>query len=525
MKRKPRTEEPKRTTIRCAIYTRKSTEEGLEQEFNSLDAQREAGELFVRSQQHEGWTLNPDRYDDGGFTGGNMERPALKRLVADIDAGRVDCVVVYKVDRLSRSLLDFARIMETFDRHKVSFVSVTQQFNTTHSMGRLTLNILLSFAQFEREIISERTRDKIAAARRRGKWSGGMPILGYDVLPTTKLAINADEAVRVKAIFEMYLTERSLLPTVQVLNGRGWNNKRWQTRKGHARGGKPFTRASLHKLLTNVTYIGRVKYKLEDHPGEQSAIIDPEVWAQVQALLRRNGRTGGLEVRNRFGFTLKGLIRCAGCGCAMTPSHSVQNKTKRYRYYVCLKATKHGWDACPAPSVPAGQIEKFIADQIREIGRDPALRRETVRQVREQERERLTRLDAELRQIDRDLAAWDADIRRLLVNPLPETGGRQAGLLAELHERIRAATCRKTEVQQEKAVALRPVGEREIEDALALFDPAWNALTAKEQGRVMQLLVERVDYHGVEGRVEIAFHAAGLKTLLAETLPAAKKRA
>jgi len=190
MKRKPRTEEPKRTTIRCAIYTRKSTEEGLEQEFNSLDAQREAGELFIKSQQHEGWTLNPDRHDDGGFTGGNMERPALKRLMADIEAGKVDAVVVYKVDRLSRSLLDFARMMQVFDTANVSFVSVTQQFNTATSMGRLVLNVLLSFAQFEREIVSERTRDKIATTRRMGKWAGGWPVLGYDVLPTTKLAIN-----------------------------------------------------------------------------------------------------------------------------------------------------------------------------------------------------------------------------------------------------------------------------------------------------------------------------------------------
>jgi site-specific DNA recombinase len=523
VRRKPQPEEPKRA-IRCAVYTRKSTEEGLEQEFNSLDAQREAGELFVKSQQHEGWTCLPDRYDDGGFTGGNMDRPALKRLMADIEAGRVDCVVVYKVDRLSRSLLDFARIMETFERHKVSFVSVTQQFNTTHSMGRLTLNILLSFAQFEREIISERTRDKIAAARRKGKWSGGMPILGYDVLPTTKLAVNADEAVRVRAIFDLYLKERSLLPVVQVLNRRGWNNKRWQTRKGHPRGGKPFTRTSLHKLLTNVTYIGRVRYKHEDHPGEQPAIIDPETWVQVQALLRRNARNGGSEVRNRFGFTLKGLIHCAACGCAMTPSHSLQKKTKRYRYYVCLKATKHGWDACPSPSVPAGQVESFIAEQIREIGRDPDLRRETARQVREQERERLVRLDSELRQIDRDLAAWDADVRAVLLNPLPEHGGRQAALLAELHERMRAATCRKAEVQQEKAAALRPLDDREIDEALAVFDPVWNALTAKEQGRVLQLLVERVDYNGAEGKVEIAFHPAGIRSLLAET-PPAKKRA
>src|SRR5262245_20297966 len=231
--------------VRCAVYTRKSTEEGLEQEFNSLDAQREAAEAYVASQRHEGWTCLPDRYDDGGFTGGNMERPALQRLMTDIEAGKIDCVVVYKVDRLSRSLLDFARMMETFERHRVSFVSVTQQFNTATSMGRLVLNVLLSFAQFEREIISERTRDKIAATRRKGKWAGGHPLLGYDVDPQGfRLLVNADEAVRVRAIFDLYLELQSLLPVVTELDRRGWLNKRWITRKGHQRGGKAFTRTN-----------------------------------------------------------------------------------------------------------------------------------------------------------------------------------------------------------------------------------------------------------------------------------------
>jgi site-specific DNA recombinase len=251
-----------KAAIRCAIYTRKSTEEGLEQEFNSLDAQRESGEAYIKSQAHEGWTCLPERYDDGGFTGGNMDRPALRRLLADIEAGKIDCVVVYKVDRLSRSLLDFAKMMETFEKHQVSFVSVTQQFNTATSMGRLVLNVLLSFAQFEREIISERTRDKIAAARRKGKWAGGHPILGYDIDPRGfKLVVNEDEAIRVRAIFELYLEHQALLPVVQELDRRGWVNKRWTTRKGRERGGQPFTKTSLHKLLTNVAYIGKVRYR------------------------------------------------------------------------------------------------------------------------------------------------------------------------------------------------------------------------------------------------------------------------
>src|SRR5688572_9184801 len=224
-----------KATIRCAVYTRKSTEEGLEQAFNSLDAQRESAEAFIAAQRHEGWVCLPDKYDDGGFSGGNLDRPAMRRLLADIDAGKVDCVVVYKVDRLSRSLMDFARVMQTFDRHQVSFVSVTQQFNTTHSMGRLTLNILLSFAQFEREIISERTRDKIAAARRKGKFSGGMPLLGYDVASGpggAKLVVNEEEAEQVRAIFDLYIEHGALIPVVRELARRGWANKRWVTRKG-----------------------------------------------------------------------------------------------------------------------------------------------------------------------------------------------------------------------------------------------------------------------------------------------------
>jgi site-specific DNA recombinase len=276
---KPRTTTPAKRSVRCAIYTRKSTEDGLEQEFNSLDAQRDAGENYIRSQVHEGWEIVADHYDDGGFTGGNMERPALRRLMADIETGRVDCVVVYKVDRLSRSLLDFARMMETFEKYKVSFVSVTQQFNTASSMGRLVLNVLLSFAQFEREIISERTRDKIAAARRKGKWVGGMPLLGFDVDPHgSKLAVNDDEAARVRAIFELYLEHQSLLAVIHELDARGWCNKRWTTRKGVERGGKPFTKKSLHKLLTNVTYVGKLRYKDEVHDGEHAAIVDAAVW-------------------------------------------------------------------------------------------------------------------------------------------------------------------------------------------------------------------------------------------------------
>jgi site-specific DNA recombinase len=501
--------------VRCAIYTRKSTEEGLEQEFNSLDAQRESAEAFVKSQAHEGWSCLPDRYDDGGFTGGNMDRPALKRLLADIEAGKIDCVVVYKVDRLSRSLLDFARMMQVFEQQRVSFVSVTQQFNTATSMGRLVLNVLLSFAQFEREIISERTRDKIAATRRRGKWAGGMPLLGYDVDPKgSRLLVNADEAQRVRAIFELYLEHESLLPVVQELAKRGLTNKRWQTKKGPERGGRPFTKTSLHRLLTNIAYVGKVRYKQETHDGEQPAIVDPGVFQRVQAILQRNARTGGAPVRNQFGALLKGLLRCVPCGCAMTPAHSCKG-AKRYRYYTCTSAQKRGWQTCPSKSIPAAEIERLVVGQIQCIGRDPALLHEVLEQARQQDAARTSELETEQRGLERDLGSWHGEIRKLSGQLRPgEDNGVLIARLADLQERIGLVEGRVQKIREQiKGVRDQLLDEDEAALALSVFEPVWEALTPTEQARVVGLLVERVDYDGAQGNVSITFHSTGIKTL------------
>ncbi len=517
---KPQRQEPRATVrlIRCAIYTRKSTEEGLEQEFNSLDAQRESGEAFIRSQAGEGWALNPERYDDGGFTGGNTDRPALRRLLADIEAGKVDCVVVYKVDRLSRSLLDFAQMMVTFEKQKVAFVSVTQQFNTGTSMGRLVLNVLLSFAQFEREIISERTRDKIAATRRKGKWAGGHPLLGYDVDPNGfKLVVNPAEADRVRAIFALYLEHESLLPVVKVLETRKWKGKRWTTRKGPERGGEPFSRTSLYRLLTNVVFAGKVRYKDEVHDGEHPGIVDPGIFQKVQALLRRNGSTGGAPVRNQFGAILKGLLRCTPCGCAMSPSHTTRNN-RRYRYYLCGAAQKKGWDTCPSKSIPAEQIEKFVVDQIRCVGRDPALLRDVLTQARNQHEARTAELETEERGLGRDLSAWHKEATRLSVQLKPgEDNGELVGRLADLHERIGMVEGRVRQVREQiKSVTGQLIGGEEATRALSAFDPIWGTLTPREQARVVGLLVERVEYDGGSGKVTVAFHPTGIKTLADE---------
>jgi site-specific DNA recombinase len=412
---------PLPSTVRCAVYTRKSTDEGLDQEFNSLHAQREAAEAYIRSQQHAGWTCLPQRYDDGGFTGGTMDRPALQRLLADCQAGQIDCVVTYKVDRLSRSLPDFAKIMDRFDQHQVSFVSVTQQFNTATSMGRLVLHVLLSFAQFERELIAERTRDKIAATRRKGKWSGGRPLLGYDVDPRgSRLIVNDEEAGRVRAIFALYLEHRALLPVIRELARRSWRTKRWRTRQGHLRGGRPFTKTHLHQLLTNVTYLGQVRYKSEVHAGEHPALVPGKVWQEVQDALQRHRRAP--QARQANGALLQGLLRCVPCGCAMMPSHSTKG-TRRYRYYVCAAAHKRGWQSCPSKSLPAGAIEDLVLTQIHNLSQESA---------------------------------------------------RGNG------------------------------------------DPAWPALPPSEQVRVVQTLVERVDYDGAQGTVAITLHADAGKALAAE---------
>jgi site-specific DNA recombinase len=357
--------------VRCAIYTRKSTEEGLSQEFNSLDAQRECAEAYIQSQRNQGWIVLPERYDDGGFTGANLDRPALKRLLADIEAGHADCVVLYKVDRLSRSLFDFTRLMRIFEEHGVSFVSVTQQFNSSTPMGRLTLNILLSFSEFERHLISERTRDKISAARKKGKWMGGYPVLGYDPDPSrSRLVVNEAEAEQVREIFGLFVRHRSLIPALEEIQQREWRMKSWVTCQGEHHAGQVFNRHSLVRLLSNVLYLGQVNYKGTVYPGEQPAIVDRKVWEKANELLQRQERGGDGRERNRQGALLKGLLLCAGCGKRMVAGYNVK-RGRRYPYYVCLTAQKRGTPACPGKLVTAGRMEKAAVEALHRVAGQP----------------------------------------------------------------------------------------------------------------------------------------------------------
>jgi DNA invertase Pin-like site-specific DNA recombinase len=346
--------------LRCAIYTRKSTEEGLDMEFNTLDAQREACEAYIASQRSEGWVATRDRYDDGGFSGGNLERPGLKQLLTDIDDGLIDVVVVYKIDRLSRSLTDFSKLVEIFDRNGVTFVSVTQSFNTTTSMGRLTLNILLSFAQFEREVIGERIRDKVAASRKRGIWMGGYVPLGYDV-QDRKLVVNDAEAASVRRIFERFVELGSATVLARELRREGFRNKQ----------GTLIDKGYLYRLLKNRVYRGEAVHKGTAYPGEHDAIIDDNLWDRAHAILQESPRKRANNSRSRTPALLKGLI-FSDTGAAMTPT-STKKGAKLYRYYVSMDVIRNretGEETAPM-RLAAGMVEDAVVTEVRRILQTP----------------------------------------------------------------------------------------------------------------------------------------------------------
>jgi len=341
---------------RCAIYTRKSSEEGLDMEFNSLDAQREACEAYVASQKAEGWVALRDRYDDGGFSGGTLDRPALKQLIADIEAGLIDVIVVYKIDRLSRSLMDFARLVEVFDRNNVTFVSVTQSFNTTTSMGRLTLNILLSFAQFEREVIGERIRDKFAASRKRGMWMGGFVPMGYDV-KDRKLVVNEAEAATVRMIFERFAALGSASTLARALQAEDVCNKR----------GKRIDKGFVYKLINSRVYLGEAVHKGTSYPGEHDAIITQEVWDSVHSILKESPRERRAKNRNSSEALLKGII-FTDTGAAMTPTYTRKGE-RLYHYYTSMDLIRNrdSRGGAGPMRLAAAMVDGAVIDEMRRI--------------------------------------------------------------------------------------------------------------------------------------------------------------
>lgn len=466
--------------VRCAIYARKSNQEGLGQEFNSLDAQRQAGENYIASMKHEGWVCLPEKYEDGGWSGGNIERPALKRLLADVEAGRIDCAVVYKVDRLSRSLIDFGKLMSLFEKHGVAFVSITQRFDTTQSMGRLTLNMLLSFAQFEREVGAERTRDKIALSRQRGRWTGGRPVLGYDIAPGSRLVVNPTEADIVRRVFTMYLDRRSLAAVVSRLNAEGITTKAWTSKQGRAMGGTPMTKGLLWTLLSNELYVGRIPHHDKSYAGIHEAIIDAETFGSAQRLLARNGRSGDNLPASGNAGALSGLVECARCKTRMTHTSTCKrsesatsDQTTRYRYYSCASRILGGAKACPNGTVPADAIETFVLEKIAPRLRTP----EVVTSV--------------------------LDILR----------GRDETLLRELPQRREAAEVGGTLKPKELADLDREIARirvgmitREgVVDGLDHLDDLWSVMTPTQRRELLRLVVLSVRFDGHEGRIDIDF--------------------
>ncbi|MBF0571696.1 MAG: recombinase family protein [Candidatus Omnitrophica bacterium] len=363
--------------IHCAIYTRKSIADGLDRDFTTLDAQRESCESYIASQKNEGWICLPDKYDDGGFTGANIERPALQKLLSDIRAGKINCVVVYKVDRLSRSLLDFAELLSLFEKHNVTFVSVTQHFNTQNSMGRLTLNILLSFAQFEREIISERTRDKMAASKKKGKWVGGKPPLGYDIdKANRRLVINHKEAAIVKEIFDLYLEKRSLLSVAIALNQKNYLTKSHATLKGTHFGGTKFKSTSIQTIVKNPFYIGNVNHAGVLYQGEHERIIPDEIFQKAQEILNNNRRERKVAgVVTNVGL-LNNILRCKACDSTMYYIYTKKGVNK-YHYYLCMNAQKHGYKCCPTRLISAQTIENKFMEFLRTASKDDQIKDST----------------------------------------------------------------------------------------------------------------------------------------------------
>ena len=350
------------TKKRCAVYTRVSTDERLEQSFNSLDAQREGGQAYIASQRSEGWLPVVDGYDDGGYSGGNIERPALKRLMADIESGQIDIVVVYKIDRLTRSLTDFAKLVEVFERHKVSFVSVTQQFNTTTSMGRLMLNVLLSFAQFEREVTGERIRDKIAASKRKGLWMGGYPPLGYDV-KDRQLIVNTAEAITVTRMFQRFAELRSITDLCRELAVDSVLTKGWQTRDGKLRHGAPMDKKYVSKALRNPIYVGEIAHKGMIHTGQHEPIIPRKLWDQVQGILAEDAheRMGMTRTRGKTDALLRGLLYGPN-GEKYHITFTKKPSGKKYRYYISKADIRFGHRTSATGMIPANQIEEVVVN-------------------------------------------------------------------------------------------------------------------------------------------------------------------
>jgi site-specific DNA recombinase len=443
-----------------------------------------------------GWVAVPEAYEDGGYSGGTTERPALKRLFADIEAGKVDAVVVVKIDRLSRSLLQFLQMMEFFEENGTAFVAVTQSLDSSTSAGRLMIGVLMSFAQFERELGSERSREKSHAARKKGRYIGGCPPMGFDVDREKHcLVVNPQEAEMVRELFNLYLTHRSLISVVEIVNARGWTKKRWSREQGSLLGG-PFDKVYLQRLLTNVRAIGKVTLLDEIYPGQHSAIVDEEVFNQVQLLLIANRNGQGNAKPCQHDALLRGIIRCGSCGCTMGHHYTRKAGGKLYTYYRCVNEVKRGRRSCPTTALPAGEIEAFVVDQIRRVARDPELTRQVFAEAVDLQGQQIETLKSEQQHLQKQKIQRDEETRRLVssIGVSDTTHESVISRLTENESGTATITQRLAEIRDE----LERLGEGRISlegvmTALHEFDALWDVLVPKERERVIHSVIERVD--------------------------------
>lgn len=499
-------------SVRVAVYCRKSVDKGDGGVFGSIDAQRAAVEGYVVSQAESGWVALTERYDDLGESGATTKRPAFQRLLADVELGKVDLVAVYRLDRLSRSQRDFVELMDFLDRHGVTFVSVTERFDTTTPHGRFALGLSMQVAQLERETTAERVRDKVLASRRRGIWTGGNPPLGYDVVEKA-LVVNEAEAEQVREAFAAYLRIGSLARTAEELNARGFTTKTWTTRTGKLRVGSAWTKNSLRNLLASPIPVGRVSAEGEHHEGQHEAIVDQGTWDAVKAMLvdHRPERRRPTAGPTKTGALLQGILRCGQCGAAMGP-HSTQRHGRRYVSYVCQTAQKQGIKACPGSRAPSHEIDGFVVEQLAAIGKDPTLQAETVRAARDALKQRRAELRETEAQARDDLARLEAERARL-----SGTGPKVAQRLDDIAQAAEGATQRLHATQAEtQALAGARLRKDDLRDALGAFMPLWETLFPAERRRIITLAIEQVAYDARAGALTIDYRLDGIEALAQE---------
>ena len=504
--------------LRVAIYTRKSVDKPGGSEFGSIDAQRAAVEAYGQSQSVNGWQALPTRYDDLGISGATTDRPALQRLLADIDGGQVDVVAVYRLDRISRSQRDFVGLLERFEAAGITFVSITEHFDTTTPHGRFTLGILIQVAQLEREVTAERIRDKVRESRRQGYWHGGFIPLGYE-RKDKALVVHKAEAKRVRGIFETYVESGgSIMATLDALAQRGWRHKTWRTKAGKTLGGGPFTKATLRKLLGSVLYRGQLDVDGEVCEGKHDAIIDEPLWDEVQALLASAKPEKASRPRNKGGALLAGLVRCGVCGATMG-HHFTGKKDRRYHSYVCATIQKRGAKACPGSRVPMGELDAFVVDKIQAIGSDPELVAETVAAAHAALKDRGPAIRAELKALRDQRAKLEDEQQRLVDAIAAGTNGS-----APVQGRLDATETALAELDAQ-AVDLRAqlaalksatIDEADLRAALEGFTPVWDELFPAERARIAQLLIQEVTVAARTGDISLTFRPAGIRSLAQE---------